>query len=96
MLVLAGFTAGCASWTKNEGMLFVGATSLALLIPVLWKGRDALRHFAAFLAGTALPLALVLWFKRVVATPSDIFGGRHYGEIGRQTPEPGAVPDSAV
>lgn len=89
VLVLAGFTAGCASWTKNEGLLFVGATSLALLIPVVWKGRDALRRFAAFLAGTALPLAMVLWFKRVVAPPSAIFGGRHYGEMVDKLLNPG-------
>src|SRR5262249_1932594 len=31
MLMLAGFTAGCAGWTKNEGLLFIAATYIAFL-----------------------------------------------------------------
>src|SRR4029079_15212073 len=33
LLVLAGFTAGCAGWTKNEGLLFIVAARVALLAP---------------------------------------------------------------
>ncbi len=33
LLVLAGFTAGCAAWTKNEGLLFVLVTSVLLFLP---------------------------------------------------------------
>jgi hypothetical protein len=81
LLVLAGFTAGCAGWTKNEGLFFILVTSLALLIPALWNGWGTLRDFVAFLAGIALPLAMVLWFKLAIAPPNDIFGSRNYGEF---------------
>jgi len=80
-LVLAGFAAGCAGWTKNEGLLFIAVTLLALLAPAFWKMRDTLRRLSAFLAGIALPLAMILWFKFAVAPANDIFGGRHYAEV---------------
>jgi hypothetical protein len=80
-LVLAGFAAGCAGWTKNEGLLFMAATFLALLTPVFWKWRDTLRRLSAFLCGMALPLATILWFKIAVAPHSDIFGNRQYAEV---------------
>ena len=80
-MVLAGFTAGCAGWTKNEGLLIICATSLALLIPMLWDPRSTIRRFSAFLAGIALPFAAILWFKFVVAPPNDIFGSRQFAEM---------------
>jgi hypothetical protein len=81
LLVLAGFTAGCAGWTKNEGLLFIAAVSAALLVPVVWKPLDTLRCFGAFLLGLALPLAIILWFKLAVAPPNNLFANRHYGEF---------------
>jgi hypothetical protein len=88
LMVLAGFTAGCAGWTKNEGLLFMAATLLALLTPVFWKTRDTLRRLSAFLAGTALPVAMILWFKFSVAPPNDIFGSRHYAEVIQKVASP--------
>ena len=81
LLVLAGFTAGCAGWTKNEGLLFIVATSVALLTPTFWNMWDTLRRFSAFLLGITLPLAMILWFKLAIAPPNDIFGSRHYAEM---------------
>ena len=89
LLVLAGFTAGCAGWTKNEGLLFIVASSGALLVPIFWKPRDTFRRFAAFLLGLALPLAIILWFKLAVAPPNDIFGSRHYDEVVQKVLTPG-------
>jgi hypothetical protein len=87
-LVLAGFAAGCAGWTKNEGLLFIAATLLALLTPVFWKTRDSLRRMLAFLAGMALPLAIILWFKFAVAPPDNIFGSRQYAEVIQKVTSP--------
>jgi hypothetical protein len=87
-LVLAGFAAGCAGWTKNEGLLFMAATVLALLAPVFWKTWDSLRRLLAFLAGMALPLVMILWFKFAVAPPGDIFGNRHYAEVMQKLASP--------
>jgi hypothetical protein len=87
-LVLAGFAAGCAGWTKNEGLLFIAAALLALLTPAFWKTRDTLRRLSAFLAGIALPLAMIFWFKFAVAPPNDIFGSRHYAEVIQKVTSP--------
>jgi hypothetical protein len=87
-LVLAGFAAGCAGWTKNEGLLFMAATLLVLLAPVVRKTRDTLRRLYAFLAGMALPFAIILWFKVAVAAPDNIFSSRHYSEVIQKVTSP--------
>jgi hypothetical protein len=81
LLVLAGFTAGCAGWTKNEGLLFIAVTSVALLAPLVSKPVPALRRYGAFLLGMALPLIVIIWFKVAVAPPNDVMGGRHFEEV---------------
>src|SRR5437867_4771355 len=82
LLILAGFMAGCAGWTKNEGLLFISATSVALLLTSVTNPRETLRTFAAFCAGLALPLGVIIWFKLAVAPPNDIFNrARQFQEI---------------
>jgi hypothetical protein len=81
LLGVAGFMAGCAGWTKNEGLLFIAAVSLALLLPVIAEPRATMQRFAAFAAGLALPLAVTLFFKTAVAPPSDLLSNREYGEL---------------
>jgi hypothetical protein len=81
LLVLAGFTAGCAGWTKNDGLLTIVAVSAAMMIPVFWKPSETLRQSGALIAGLALPLIVIFWFKLKVAPPNDVLGGRHFQEI---------------
>jgi hypothetical protein len=81
ILGLAGFMAGCAGWTKNEGLLFILAISFALLIPAFGKPRLTLRRFGAFATGLALPLAVIAFFKFTIAPQTDLFQNRHYEEI---------------
>jgi hypothetical protein len=81
LIVLAGFTAGCAGWTKNEGLLFIVITATAVLLSAAVHRRQPLRTFAAFLVGLALPLAVVFWFKLAVAPPTDILENRQYAEV---------------
>ncbi len=88
LLVLAGFTAGCAGWVKNEGLLFLVVVGLVLLLPVLWEPSVTLRRFAAFACGGFLPLLVIVWFKMAVAPPNDIFGYRHYSEIMQKLSDP--------
>lgn len=65
--LLAGFAAGLAMWTKNEGSLYVAC----LLAAWLWRERD-FRGVARFAIG-ALPLvALLAYFKLSVAPPTDL------------------------
>jgi hypothetical protein len=75
---LAGATAGLAAWTKNEGLLFVGAVALARLLAVAFFGRSnpSLRQLPAFAAGLAPVLAVVIYFKLAYAGPSDLLGAK--------------------
>ena len=62
-------TAALGGWTKNEGLLWLGAILLARLIVARW------RLLPAFIAGALPTLGPVVFFKARVATSSDIFGG---------------------
>jgi len=81
LMVLAGFTAGCAGWVKNEGLLFLLIAGFVVLLPILNQPVPTLRRFAAFAAGASMPLCVIAWFKIAIATPSDIVGNRHYAEV---------------
>jgi hypothetical protein len=72
LLVLAGFTAGCAAWTKNEGLLFVVAVSTVLGLPFFWFPVKTIRRLALFYAGLLLPLAVTLHFTLTVPPPNPI------------------------
>jgi hypothetical protein len=79
-MVLAGFTGASAAWAKNEGLLFLLVTALAMLLPVFKQPSATLRRFFAFTAGSLLPLLVILWFKIVIAPPNDIIANSHYAE----------------
>lgn len=63
VLALAGFMAGLAAWSKNEGLLYV-VVSLPVL--PLAAPRKAPRTLLWYGAGLAVPLAVVLYFKSLV------------------------------
>ncbi len=76
-LTLAGWFAGFAAWTKNEGLLVVVALAAALLAT---SGRSsglstAIRQCGLFLLGALPVVALVLWFKLFVAPPDPLAHG---------------------
>ncbi len=81
LLVLAGFTAGCAGWTKNEGVIFILALCIALLVPVFIRPSVTLRRFSAFALGLLLPLAVIVFFKLTIAPPSELASHRDYAEL---------------
>jgi hypothetical protein len=58
--ILAGIFAGCAAWTKDEGVLFL---VVLLVITAAWKRRTAV----ATLAGAAPAAALAIVFKTWLA-----------------------------
>jgi hypothetical protein len=72
MLSAAGFFAGCAGWTKNEGLLFIVAATVALSLPVFRKPRETLRRLAIFGAGLAVPLLVIVTFKLTIHARNDI------------------------
>jgi len=82
LLALAGVAAGFAAWTKNEGVLFLGAIIFARqLIYVRDARRVALhgakaafsRHSGLLLAGSAPVFLLIIYFKHWIAPPGDLF-----------------------
>ncbi len=81
LLVLAGLTAGLAAWTKNEGDLFVVAILAGMLLAFIKP--DPRHRLGAFLAGLAVPLVIILYFKLFMAPANDILGSGTSGFIQR-------------
>ena len=78
LLVLAGLAAGFAAWTKNEGLLFLGALVVARLmalrhrnVPRSQIGRA--RKIAPLVVATIPALILIAYFKHFIAPPGDLF-----------------------
>src|SRR4030095_3371307 len=73
-LVLAGLASGFASWTKNEGLLFVLAVFLthAAALALVSTRRRCLRDLVKISMGLAPILALILGFKAFLAPAGDI------------------------
>lgn len=72
---LAGFAAGCAAWTKNEGMVFVAVAVLARTM-ASWRGgliAAEWRRIGLTIAGAAPMLLMLLWFKMAYAPPNYLF-----------------------
>lgn len=77
LLVLAGVAAGFAAWTKNEGLLFLCALVFAR-VAILARQRTR-TAFASEISTTPLlavlvpAMLLVLYYKRFIGTPGDLF-----------------------
>jgi hypothetical protein len=76
---LAGFAAGMAAWTKNEGLLFVVVFSGA------WVLHEGMHRrwgpVAAFAAGLAIALLPVAHFKLLLAPANDIMASRPWDRL---------------
>ena len=81
LIALAGFMAGCAAWTKNEGVPFAMVTVAVLLAPIFWSPSATVRRVAGFAAGLALPLAAIVYFKLTIAPPNDLFDNRTSADL---------------
>ena len=81
LIALAGFMAGCAAWTKNEGVPFALATAVILFLPIFRTRSATVRRMAGFAAGLALPLAAIAYFKLKVAPPNDLFANRNSADL---------------
>jgi hypothetical protein len=80
-IALAGLAVGFAAWTKNEGLLFLCSLLFARFL-MLASGKrvaesaDTLAQprSLTLLLLSALPILLIiLWFKRFIAPPGDLF-----------------------
>ena len=77
LLVLAGFAAGCAAWTKNEGQLFFLVTTLVLFIVLFFRG-SAGYPLGSFLAGALVPVTVLVVFKLTIAPQNDLVAATNY------------------
>lgn len=69
LIAFAGFTAGLAAWTKNEGILFLFASAGITVIAALQK--RLFKDLYLYFGGLLLPLALLFYFKLQLAPPSE-------------------------
>jgi hypothetical protein len=67
---LAGLMAGFAAWTRNEGMIFLMALIVARVV-ALFRFRERKRQLLRLVLGLAAPLAIVIFFKLRVGSPSE-------------------------
>jgi hypothetical protein len=73
---LAGFSAGLALWTKNEGALFLVALVAARGLLILQQRKPTLgRSARPFLLGLAPMLCVAAYFKLRLAPPNDLLSG---------------------
>lgn len=74
VVCLAGMMAGCAAWTKDEGLLFLIATicaRFAVTTPTYgWKAFG--RELLAFASGLAPLAVMIAYFKTTLAPPPDL------------------------
>jgi len=78
LMILAGAAAGFATWTKNEGLLFLPAIVVARCAAI--SVRRGWRTYAGelrwFGAGLAPVLAVVAYFKLYLAPTNDLVAGQ--------------------
>lgn len=88
----AGMLAGLAAWTKNDGAVFLVSVAVVRAFVVLWDHgpRVYLREAAAFVAGAAPVLAVVLYFKLQLAPePNYLVGEQTWGMMLDRLGDPG-------
>jgi hypothetical protein len=71
---LAGFTAGVACWTKNEGVILLGALAAIrfVCVPVSSARELEIRRAGWFVLGALPPLLALAYLKFGLAPPSDM------------------------
>lgn len=65
LLVLSGFMAGLAGWTKNEGLLLIAVGPFALIMA---SPKNIKRSLLYYLAGLAIPLMIIFFLKSLTPT----------------------------
>ncbi len=73
LMGFAGFAAGLAAWTKNEGIFFLFASSGIMVAAALWK--RSFQDLFLYFTGLLLPLALLFYFKLQLTRPNEFLSG---------------------
>lgn len=93
-LALAGFCAGLAAWTKNEGQLFLLLFAGGSLLWLRQQRPEKIgRSLLALLLGALPPLIALAWFKLVLAPANDLVGPAETAGIVAKLLDPGRYVD---
>ena len=84
-VAILALSAGCAAWTKNEGVVFAGGTLVALGAVVGLYQRRGVWTLLLAAAGLLLPAAALIYFKGSIAPPNYLF-----------QPDPASSPSSKL
>jgi hypothetical protein len=89
LAVLAGFSAGYCSWVKNEGLMFFAISSVIILAVYFLNLRRKNGAFIwNYLAGVALPLATILYFKIFLSPQNDLVNPQNLTTIFEKISDP--------
>lgn len=80
-VALAGAMAGLAAWTKNEGLLFAVVATGSWIVGC-WR-RSAWGEARGFLAGLAVAMAPLVYFKIALAPGNDLVSGELIARLGQ-------------
>ncbi|MHC1784617.1 MAG: hypothetical protein AB9891_17995 [Anaerolineaceae bacterium] len=73
LAVLAGLNAAYCGWVKNEGLMFFAVSAAVILVFYFFILRKKTKAFIwNYLAGVALPLATILYFKTLLSPQNDL------------------------
>jgi hypothetical protein len=89
VLILAGLSAGLAAWVKNDGLVFLVAVGIYLLVHRLrhpW-GKN-LARLLPFVAGLLLPLITILVFKIRLDVHGDLIGDQNLTQLLTKATDP--------
>jgi hypothetical protein len=84
LLFLAGLTASCAAWTKNEGVLFLVLIILIRFIGEIRRNNwfGILKQFFYFFLGMSFVLSTLIYFKLSFAIANDLVNKTNLKKLG--------------
>jgi 4-amino-4-deoxy-L-arabinose transferase-like glycosyltransferase len=84
LLFLAGLTASCAAWTKNEGFLFLVLIILIRFIAEIRRRNwlAVFSQFLYFLLGMSFVLSTLIYFKLNFAIQNDLVNNANFSKLG--------------
>ncbi|HOW59987.1 MAG TPA: hypothetical protein PLO78_09725 [Candidatus Omnitrophota bacterium] len=84
LFFLSGLMAGFASWTKNEGLLFLLWIFLAFILVLYFKHRGKIKTLTksaiGFMLGSSLPLLATILLKVFLGTTGEYLGPKRTAE----------------
>jgi hypothetical protein len=76
LLILAGLFAGSAGWTKNEGILFIVAITIAYVLASPRDISSTLRKLSWMTIGAIPAVITIIYFKAIVTRPDVLFASQ--------------------